>query len=227
MLMSSPVAPSMVTSSSSGRGDGRLHGLDARGSRPAARPVPISARPCSAMMVRTSAKSTLTRPWHGDEVGDALHGVEQHLVGLLEGVDQRHVLAGQREQPLVGDDDERVDRRLELRRCPASACLRRRLPSKRKGLVTTPTVSAPSSLAISATTGAAPVPVPPPMPAVTKTMSAPVERLGDASSRPRAPPCGRPRGWRRRPGPCDALAELELDVAPCWRPAPARRCWRR
>ena len=43
--------------------------------------------------------------------------------------------------------------------------------------MTTPTVSAPSSRAISAITGAAPVPVPPPMPAVTNTMSAPVSRL--------------------------------------------------
>ena len=39
--------------------------------------------------------------------------------------------------------------------------------------MTTPTVSAPISLATPAITGAAPVPVPPPMPAVMKTMSAP------------------------------------------------------
>ena len=49
----------------------------------------------------------------------------------------------------------------------------RRVPSKRNGVVTMPTVSAPSSRAIRATTGAAPVPVPPPSPAVTKTMSEP------------------------------------------------------
>ena len=36
-----------------------------------------------------------------------------------------------------------------------------------------PTVSAPTSLAMRATTGAAPEPVPPPSPAVTKTMSEP------------------------------------------------------
>src|SRR5207247_118876 len=40
------------------------------------------------------------------------------------------------------------------------------------GLVTTPTVSEPSSFATLAMTGAAPVPVPPPMPAVMKIMSA-------------------------------------------------------
>ena len=42
------------------------------------------------------------------------------------------------------------------------------------GLVTTATVKAPNSLEHCATTGAAPVPVPPPIPAVTNTISAPV-----------------------------------------------------
>ena len=57
---------------------------------------------------------------------------------------------------------------------PRSAWSPRRLPSNENGRVTTPTVSAPSSRAISATIGAPPVPVPPPSPAVTKTMSAPL-----------------------------------------------------
>jgi hypothetical protein len=52
-----------------------------------------------------------------------------------------------------------------------SATTRRFAPSNEKGLVTTPIVSAPTSRAISAITGAAPDPVPPPMPAVRKTMS--------------------------------------------------------
>ena len=39
---------------------------------------------------------------------------------------------------------------------PFSAAARRRLPSNAKGLVTTPTVNAPTSLAHSATIGAAP-----------------------------------------------------------------------
>ena len=56
---------------------------------------------------------------------------------------------------------------------PASACSGRFLPSNLNGLVTTAIVSAPSSLARLAMTGAAPVPVPPPRPVVTKTMSAP------------------------------------------------------
>ena len=56
---------------------------------------------------------------------------------------------------------------------PSSACFLRRVPSNLNGVVTMPTVSAPSSRAIRATTGAAPEPVPPPSPAVTKTMSEP------------------------------------------------------
>ena len=43
------------------------------------------------------------------------------------------------------------------------------LPSKLKGYVTTPTVRMPLSLESCATTGAAPVPVPPPIPAVMNT----------------------------------------------------------
>ena len=56
---------------------------------------------------------------------------------------------------------------------PRSAWICRFLPSNLNGLVTTATVSAPSSLARLAITGAAPVPVPPPSPVVTKIMSAP------------------------------------------------------
>ena len=57
---------------------------------------------------------------------------------------------------------------------PARALFILVLDSNLKGLVTTPTVSAPCSLAIRATTGVAPVPVPPPIPQVTNTISAPL-----------------------------------------------------
>ena len=56
---------------------------------------------------------------------------------------------------------------------PLSAARERLLPSISNGRVTTATVRMPSSLASCATTGAAPVPVPPPMPAVMNSMSAP------------------------------------------------------
>ena len=76
---------------------------------------------------------------------------------------------------------------------PRSACIMRRLPSKAKGRVTTATVSAPISLASEAMTGAAPVPVPPPRPAVTKTMSAPSRAsmiFSESSSAARRPTSG-------------------------------------
>src|SRR3990172_5493573 len=65
---------------------------------------------------------------------------------------------------------------------PSSACWRRFVPSNPKGLVTTATVSAPTSRATDATSGEAPVPVPPPMPAVMNTISAP--RRASRSSSP-------------------------------------------
>ena len=87
---------------------------------------------------------------------------------------------------------------------PSSACLRLRDPSKLNGLVTTPTVSAPSSWATSATTGDPPVPVPPPIPAAIKTRSAPSSarfissRSSSWHSRPFAgsPPTPSPRAVR-------------------------------
>jgi len=49
-----------------------------------------------------------------DEIGDALNGVEEDLVGLLERLEQRQRIALERQELLVGDRDERVDGRLEL-----------------------------------------------------------------------------------------------------------------
>ena len=57
---------------------------------------------------------------------------------------------------------------------PLSAAIILRLPSNAKGFVTTATVRIPMLFAISATIGAAPVPVPPPIPAVINTISTPV-----------------------------------------------------
>ena len=76
---------------------------------------------------------------------------------------------------------------------PSCACFILLLPSKAKGVVTTATVRMPRSLAILATTGAAPVPVPPPIPAVMNTISAPVStsvRASLLSSAARVPTSG-------------------------------------
>ena len=80
----------------------------------------------------------------------------------------------------------------------------RRWPSKWNGLVTTPTVRMPMSRAVLAMTGAAPVPVPPPMPAVTNTMLAP-ERWSRISS---STSCGRGRADIRLRTGAEALGDL-------------------
>ena len=84
---------------------------------------------------------------------------------------------------------------------PCSAAADRLWPSKPKGRVTTPMVNAPTSLAMRATTGLAPVPVPPPMPHVTNAMSAPFNtayKSSDDSSAAFAPCSGLPPAPRPR-----------------------------
>ena len=96
---------------------------------------------------------------------------------------------------------------------PFSACLARRVPSKPNGLVTMPTVSAPTSRAMRATTGAAPVPVPPPAPAVMKTMSLPLSTRLIAScsaNAARAAQLGVGAGAEAAGHPA---ADVELDVS--------------
>ncbi len=76
-----------------------------------------------------------------------------------------------------------------------SATSLRLLPSNANGLVTTPIVRAPASLAIWATTGAAPDPVPPPSPAVMNTMSESASAaaiFSESSSADRWPNCESP-----------------------------------
>ena len=88
---------------------------------------------------------------------------------------------------------------------PSSAVRMRRAPSKLKGLVTTATVRIPISLAISAITGAAPVPVPPPMPAVMKSRLAP--RIASAT-------CSR-FSWAAA-APISGRAPAPSPVLPSW-----------
>ena len=83
---------------------------------------------------------------------------------------------------------------------PCSAWTDRRRPSKANGRVTTPMVSAPMPFAISATTGAPPVPVPPPLPAVMNTMSAPL-RTSSISSRCSSAACRPTSGSLPAPRP--------------------------
>src|SRR5579884_2779583 len=103
---------------------------------------------------------------------------------------------------------------------PRSACIMRRLPSKPKGRVTTATVSAPSSRARPAMTGAAPVPVPPPSPAVMNTISAPVRAARSSASlawAARSPWSGSPPAPRPRPPrPPMQMRSSACDWASAW-----------
>src|SRR5215208_2963939 len=165
-----PVAPSMLASSS---------GLEIAVFAAAVplvslldSPMPMRAEPESCMIVRTSAKSRLMRPgtvmrsvipWTPFlRMSSAIMNASIMLVRFSATCKSLSLGMMMRESTFSF-------RRL----IPSSAYVDRLRPSKAKGRVTTPTVSAPESLAILATTGAAPVPVPPPLPAVTKTMSAP------------------------------------------------------
>ena len=103
---------------------------------------------------------------------------------------------------------------------PFSAWVARRLPSKENGRVTTPMVKIPMARAMSATTGAPPVPVPPPSPAVMKTMSASFSassisaRWSSAAWRPISGslPAPRPRvSWR----PMSSLRSASLIRSAC------------
>ena len=59
-------------------------------------------------MPLTSAKSTLIRSGRGDQVGDALHTVEQHFVRAAEGIHQRYRGIAHLQQAVIGDDDQGV-----------------------------------------------------------------------------------------------------------------------
>ena len=90
MLNRTPCAPAMSTSSSGLAIAWRAASM-ARFS-PRARPMPISAEPASFMIARTSAKSRLIRPGHGDHVADALDALAQDVVDDPERVEDRRVL---------------------------------------------------------------------------------------------------------------------------------------
>ncbi len=173
-LSSSPLAPSIVVSSK-GLDMACLAAAIARPS-PEPTPMPIRAEPAFDITVFTSAKSTLIRP-------GIIMTSEMPCTPCLSTSSATRNASGKgvflsttwskRSLGIV-----MIASTFSLSAAiPRSACARRLRISIENGLVTTPTVSAPASRAISATIGAAPVPVPPPIPAVTKTMSAPLIAL--------------------------------------------------
>ncbi len=143
--------------------------------------MPIRAEPASDMTDLTSAKSRLIRP------GVVMRSVmpwtpESRTWSADLKASSTETWRSEMDSSRSFGMTMRVSTSSRSSAMPSSAWLARRRPSKVNGRVTTPMVRAPSERAMLATTGAPPVPVPPPSPAVTKTMSAPL-RTSSISSR--------------------------------------------
>ena len=176
---STPWAPSMLASSS-GEEIASSAAWTARSS-PRADPMPMRAEPAPCMTDLTSAKSRLIRP--GVVIRSVMPWTPESRTWSAERkassmLTARSLIESSRSLGMT----MRVSTSSRSAPIPDSAWLARRRPSKVNGRVTTPTVSAPRLLAILATTGAPPVPVPPPSPAVTKTMSAPLRTSSISSA---------------------------------------------
>mmetsp|Transcript_3347 Transcript_3347/g.13368 ORF Transcript_3347/g.13368 Transcript_3347/m.13368 type:complete len:219 (+) Transcript_3347:2310-2966(+) len=163
-------------------------------------PMPMSAVPAFPMIARTSAKSTLMSPGR-TMISEMPTTPWRRMSSATRNASLTGVPSGTIWSSLSLDTTIRVSTRSRKALIASTACFMRLEPSKPNGFVTTATVSAPMSLATSATMGAAPEPVPPPMPAVTKTRSAPaiavaiISRDSSAACRPTSgmPPAPRPR----------------------------------
>ena len=138
-------------------------------------PMPSSAGPASDMIVRTSAKSRLIRP--GSVIRSEMPCTPwRSTSSATRNASIIDVCLSSTDRSLLFGTTISVSTSSASASMPCSAACARREPSKPNGLETMPTVSAPSSRAMRATTGAPPVPVPPPSPAVMKTMSEPLSR---------------------------------------------------
>ena len=217
MESSTRVAPSMELSSS-GLEMACWAASTARVS-PEEVPIPIMAVPACFMMVLTSAKSRLmipgtvmrsVMPWVPWERTPSAIAKASSMVVFFSAMSSSLSLGM---TIMVSTQSERV-------LMPSSALFLRLRPSKVKGLVTTATVSAPTSfIAISATMGAAPVPVPPPSPQVMKTMSAPASasamssRDSSAALRPTSGLAPAPRPRVRSVPMCTLISASEIASA--------------
>ncbi|MCY1368159.1 hypothetical protein D9M69_551260 [compost metagenome] len=141
-------------------------------SGPAATAVPIMALPGSPITVRTSSKSTFTLPY--SLMISAMPPTAFFSTSLAWAKASSCVTSSPSTSSSFSLSTTISESTLASSSArPWSALVMRRPPSQSNGLVTTPTVRMPISFATRAMTGAAPVPVPPPMPAVMKSMCAP------------------------------------------------------
>ncbi|KKT10663.1 MAG: hypothetical protein UV89_C0020G0006 [candidate division WWE3 bacterium GW2011_GWB2_43_22] len=139
-------------------------------------PIPINAVPASFIIVLTSAKSTFINP--GITIRSEIpwtpwfktlsDNLKASIMDMSSSATSKSFWFG----IVIKASTSFLSSIM-----PLSAALILCIPSKLNGLVTTPIVRAPDSLAILATVGDAPVPVPPPRPAVIKTMFAPSRLL--------------------------------------------------
>ena len=135
-------------------------------------PTPIHAGPAFCMTVFTSAKSTFTSP--ASKITFAIPSTPScNTLSAIFQASSADVEDSEASTNKSFGILTSVSTSFSNSSIPAIAFFIRCVPSKVNGRVTTPIVSAPSCLAIDATMGAPPVPVPPPIPAVTKTKSAP------------------------------------------------------
>ena len=107
MLTSTPSAPLIETSSSSGLATAACAAASAR-SAPEARPVPMSALPRFDMTAFTSAKSRFTSPGTVTRSEMPLVALSSTSSATPKASVSVRVLLDHRQQALVGDDDERV-----------------------------------------------------------------------------------------------------------------------
>mmetsp|Transcript_21995 Transcript_21995/g.50159 ORF Transcript_21995/g.50159 Transcript_21995/m.50159 type:complete len:305 (-) Transcript_21995:118-1032(-) len=163
-------------------------------------PMPMRADPASPMTDLTSAKSTLMMPGL-TMISEMPTTPCLRISSATAKARSTGVSSGMISRSLSLDTTMMVSTLFLSSSIASLAWFILLLPSKLNGLVTMATVRAPDSLAISATTGAAPDPVPPPIPLVTKHKSAPDTiadtscRLSSAACRPTTgrPPAPRPR----------------------------------
>jgi hypothetical protein len=189
-------------------GDGHLGG-DRGAVLARALPMPISALPAPVMTALTSAKSRLIRP--GVVIRSVMPWTPESSTwsALLKAsmtLTVRSLIDSSRSFGMMMS----VSTSARSAAMPSSACWRAAaLEGERPG--DDADRQAPERRATLATTGAPPVPVPPPSPAVTKTMSAPLS-TSSISSRWSSAACRPTSGQRPRRGPGSAPADVELDV---------------
>ena len=179
MLISMPFAVERSMSSSKGLEIAISAAFSARPS-PSASPVPIMALPMPVISVRTSAKSRFQVPEPVIRSLIALTPLYKTSSAIFMASENRAFSFAMRNRCWFGITII-VSTLRSSSSIPASAILRRLRPSKSNGRVTTPTVKMPLAFSSLAISGAAPVPVPPPMPAVMKTMCAPPKAFSTSS----------------------------------------------